>query len=182
MHLPNEGARVPLPPSFDIFLSHRSADKPMVKIIAGKLRAAGLTPWLDVWELVPGAGWQSALAHGLMASRHCAFFVSPSGAGGWAEQECELAQNRAVRDPSFRLIPILLPGVAERFDAGLLPPFLTLRHWVDFRGGIDDPAALRELVAGIQGVAPGRTAGALDEIASAEPYRGLQVFDEAHAA
>ena len=172
-----------MPPTsrFDVFLSHSSADKPLVKIIADKLRAEGLAPWLDVWELVPGADWEPGLAHGLQSSRHCAFFVGPRSSGSWAEQERQLAQDRAARDPSYRLIPILLPGVVEPFDFGSLPPFLLLRTWVDFRRGIDDPTALQRLVAGIKGISPGHAAGVPRDESAIEPYRGLQVFDEVHA-
>ena len=36
---------------FDIFLSHNSADKPAVEVIAHKLKDAGVEPWLDKWCL-----------------------------------------------------------------------------------------------------------------------------------
>ncbi len=167
---------------FDVFLSHSNADKQMVMTVAERLRQEGLTPWLDIWELVPGASWEPGLARGLQTSRHCAFFVGPRSSEGWAEQERQLAQDRAARDPSFRLIPILLPGVVEPFDFDSLPPFLMLRTCVDFRRGIDDKAALQQLIAGIKGIPPGSVAGAHRDVSLVEPYRGLQVFDEAHAA
>ncbi len=167
---------------FDVFLSHSNADKPAVLQIAQRLKSAGLRPWLDAAELVPGAAWEPGLASGLRASRTCAFFVGPRQAGNWAEQERQLAQNLAATRPDFRLIPVLLPGVPEPFDYSVLPPFLTLKTWVDFRAGLDDAGALQRLVAGIQGVAPGLDAALPADDADTEPYRGLEVFEADHAA
>src|SRR6266567_6514484 len=46
---------------FDVFLCHNSKDKPEVKRIAELLKAQGIVPWLDEWELRPGLPWQRAL-------------------------------------------------------------------------------------------------------------------------
>jgi hypothetical protein len=61
-----------------------------------------------------------------------------------------VALAESVRDPSRRVIPVLLPGVKDQ-SAHSLPPFLRRRLWVDFRGGLEDESALQSLVAGILG-------------------------------
>ena len=38
----------------DVFLSHSSKDKAVVRAVAERLRADGLRVWLDEWELKPG--------------------------------------------------------------------------------------------------------------------------------
>jgi hypothetical protein len=44
-------------PTYDVFLSHNSADKAAVEILARRLREeAGLNPFLDMWNLVPSFG------------------------------------------------------------------------------------------------------------------------------
>ncbi|MGA2660542.1 MAG: toll/interleukin-1 receptor domain-containing protein [Verrucomicrobiota bacterium] len=40
--------------TYDIFLSHGAKDKPVVRPLAGRLRADGLKVWFDEWELKPG--------------------------------------------------------------------------------------------------------------------------------
>jgi hypothetical protein len=41
--------------TYDVFLSHNSADKPAVELVALRLRdEAGVRPFLDKWALVPG--------------------------------------------------------------------------------------------------------------------------------
>ena len=99
---------------FDIFLSHNSRDKPAVEEIARQLKASNLNPWLDKWQLVPGERWQSALERGLQECPACGVFIGPSGIGDWAREELDAAQNRAAKEPGYRLIPILLPGCQSR--------------------------------------------------------------------
>lgn len=38
---------------FDVFLCHNSSDKEAVRKGGEQQRAAGLKPWLDLWELRP---------------------------------------------------------------------------------------------------------------------------------
>ncbi|MFN9624240.1 MAG: toll/interleukin-1 receptor domain-containing protein, partial [Cyanobacteriota bacterium] len=40
--------------AFDVFLCHNSINKAHVKRIGERLKAFGLLPWLDEWELRPG--------------------------------------------------------------------------------------------------------------------------------
>src|SRR5947208_1291089 len=118
---------------YDVFLSHASADKPAVEHLAHKLQEAGLEPFLDIWCLVGGKPWQTALEEGLNQSGCCAVFFGPVSKGGaWRNQETQLALARAAQDASFLVIPVLLPGAKQRDVAG----FLSLRTWVDFRRGL----------------------------------------------
>src|SRR5262249_25727348 len=66
------------------------------------------------------------------------------------------------------------------FDYSKLPPFLTQRTWIDFRGGLDEERPLRMLVNAIRGKPPGPGVahGHADDTC---PYQGLEVFDEEHA-
>ena len=47
----------------DVFLSHSSKDKAVVRAVAERLRADGRRVWLDVWEIRPGDS-MSAYAFG----------------------------------------------------------------------------------------------------------------------
>jgi len=141
---------------YDVFLSHRSPDKPVVERLAEKLvEEAQLNPFLDRWHLVPGEPWQEGLEQALSRSRSVAVFVGPSGVGSWENEEMRAALGRRVQENRFRVIPVLLPG-AEQVARDKLPSFLMRFTWVDFSAGIDDPAAFSRLVAGIRGQAPGR--------------------------
>jgi energy-coupling factor transporter ATP-binding protein EcfA2 len=166
--------------NFDVFLSHNSLDKASVEEIARKLKDAGLEPWLDKWCLTPGDTFQPGLADGLRNCATCAIFIGSKGLGNWAREELLVAQDRAAREAGYRLIPILLPGVSDPFDFSKLPPFLTQRTWVDFRGGLDQERPFRILVNAIKGKPPGPDAvqSRADDTC---PYQGLEVFDEVNA-
>ena len=43
--------------TYDMFPSHNSADKPAVEELARRLVKAGIEPWLDTWNLIPGEPW-----------------------------------------------------------------------------------------------------------------------------
>ena len=106
---------------YDIFLSHNSVDKPAVEALARRLVTAGVQPWLDTWNLIPGEPFQEAVEEALDGCATCAIFVGPSGTGPWQNEEMRAAiqrraeESRAGERP-FRVIPVLLPG-AERDDS-----------------------------------------------------------------
>jgi tetratricopeptide (TPR) repeat protein/transcriptional regulator with XRE-family HTH domain len=142
-----------VPARFDVFLSHHGMDKPAIERLARALQGQGLVPWLDAWELTPGGDWQAELAAGLRASRACAVFVGPHGAGSWSAMEARLALDLAAKDSAFRVFPVLLPGVPEPFDPATLPPFLATYSWVDLRSGLEEETGLARLIQAIKGTA-----------------------------
>jgi hypothetical protein len=106
---------------FDIFLSYNSVDKALVESVAQRLQSKGLNPWLDKWCLVPGLPWQLQLATMLRSFPAFGVFVGQSGLGDWAREELLVAQDRAAKERSFRIIPILLPGVPDPFGSIFVP-------------------------------------------------------------
>ncbi|HUQ32201.1 MAG TPA: TIR domain-containing protein [Pyrinomonadaceae bacterium] len=170
----------PPPDRFDVFLSYNSLERSAVKRIAEKLKREQLEPWFDRWNLVSGGDWQNGIPEGLRASAACAVFVGPSGIGNWEGLEYKLATDRMAKDREFRLFLVLLPGLPEAFDANALPPFLSIRTWVDLRPGIEDTRAFQSLINAIKGLplGPERPTEQRDDVC---PYRGLQTFDEEHA-
>lgn len=157
---------------YDVFLSHSSADKPSVEHIGRMLiERSGLRPFLDRWHLVPGASWQPALDEAIGQSATVAVFFGPGGAGPWHNEEMQLALAKTVRMRSeCRIIPVLLPGSQPEQMTG----FLSLRTWVDFRTGLDNPESLRRLAAGIKGEATESPGFELPD--TPVPYRGLEAF------
>ena len=165
--------------SYDVFLSHNSADKPAVEAIAKQLMAKGLKPWLDKWNLVPGEPWQPAIEAAMGQCAACAVFIGPDGRGPWQDEEMRAAIDHRVADPTckYRVIPVLLPG-AQRGQRGRLPPFLLANAWVKFPT-LEDDHALYRLACGIRGESPGLQPGE-SIIKGTCPYRGLQMFDVDH--
>ena len=126
---------------YDVFLSHNSTDKAAVEQLAHRLAdEATLQPFLDKWHLIPGEPWQEALEEALNQSRTCAVFLGQGRLGPWENEEMRAALDERVRNPGFRVIPVLLPN-AQMPERGRLPRFLSRLTLVDFRQGLEDGEA-----------------------------------------
>jgi hypothetical protein len=112
-------------------------------------------------------------------SSSCAVFIGPHDLGAWECLEVGVALHRAAADPTFRVFPVLLPGL-EPFESGLLPPFLRTRTWVDFRQGVDSARALQDLIHAVRGL-PFGPAVAIAPHDDVCPYLGLRTFEERDA-
>ncbi len=130
----------------DVFLSYNSHDRPAVLELAGNLKAVGLRPWIDVWDLIPGRRWQDELEKAIERINAAAICVGPKGIGPWEDQEMRAFIEEFVKRKA-RVIPVLLPGAKKKPE---LPVFLRSFTWVDLRkldpSNVED---LRHLVAGI---------------------------------
>jgi hypothetical protein len=137
---------------FHVFLSHNSADKPAVEELARRLKAEGLEPWFDKWDLILGQPWQQALEKALDDSDSVAVFIGPSGFGPWQNEEMRVALAKRVSESKgdFRVIPVLLPG-AVREERSRIPSFLLALTWVEFRKSLDEEETYHRLKSGITG-------------------------------
>ena len=82
------------------------------------------------------------------------------------------ALDRQANEKGFPVIPVLLDG------ADTSRSFLFLNTWVDLRGErLDDAEALNRLRDAVSH--PGATANA--QLPDLNPFRGLEIFDEAHS-
>lgn len=133
---------------FDVFLCHNSLDKPEVREIANQLRARGILPWLDEWELRPGFPWQVLLEQQIANIKSAAVFVGSSGLGPWQEQELRGFLSEFV-NRNCPVIPVLLSNAPQQPK---IPIFLKAMTWVDFRRADSEP--INHLIWGITGVKP----------------------------
>jgi hypothetical protein len=141
------------PQPYDVFLSHSHRDSAIVEHLGAKLEdEVRFRVWLDKWVLVPGGDWQQEMAHGLEHAKTCVACIGQSTPKGWFREEIKKALNRHAKDPTFRVIPLILPGA----NPEIIDDFLELRTWVDFSAGLEDPYAFHCLISGILGKSPGR--------------------------
>jgi len=135
---------------FDVFLSHNSKDKPMVRQLGEDLKRRGLTVWLDEWELVPAKPWQEALEEIVQTTRAAAVLVGSDGIGPWQDREMRGCLSEFV-DRDLPVIPVLRPGAPSKPD---LPMFLKQFTWVDLRSGLTNEG-LDRIQWGVTGKRPG---------------------------
>ena len=101
--------------SYDVFLSHNAQDKPRVRRLAERLKAAGvqmeagLRLWLDEWAIQPGNLIALKVDAGLELSRVLLLCLSPAAlTSGWVALERSTAVHRAPANAGRRFIPLLL--------------------------------------------------------------------------
>lgn len=131
---------------FQVFLSHKSADKEIARELKRRLERFELTVWFDEDQLRPGMPWQELLELGIRQSSSIAVLVGKDGLGPWEDEEMQGALRLAAKDKR-PVIPVLLPNAPSLPE---LPMFLGNRTWVDLRGELSDET-ISTLVWGITG-------------------------------
>ena len=126
---------------FDVFLSHSSKDKAVVRTIAERLRADGLRVWFDDWELRPGDSIPAKIEQGLERSRILVLCMSANAFGSdWATLESQTFRFRDPLNLERRFIPLRLDDAPIR---GSLAQFL----YVDWYLPESEPAYAKLLEA-----------------------------------
>jgi WD40 repeat protein len=117
---------------YDVFLSHNAKDKPRVRLLAERLKAAGMRVWFDEWNVHSGDISAQKVDEGLEQSRVLLLCISPDAlASGWVALERSTAVHRDPSNSNRRFIPLLL-GDCE------LPDTLRRYKYVDFREEADE--------------------------------------------
>ena len=96
---------------YDVFLSHSSKDKSVVRPLAGRLREDGLKVWFDEWVLKPGDSIPAKIEEGLEHSRVLVLCMSGNAFGSdWAQLEAGTFRFRDPLNKERRFIPLRLDG------------------------------------------------------------------------
>lgn len=111
-----------------IFLCHASEDKPKVIEVYRKLKAAGLHPWLDKMDLLPGQYWDQEIQKALRQSRFIIIFFSSYSVSkrGYVQREFKLALDTLQEIPGGQIFIIPV-----RLDACTIPDRFSHIHHVD---------------------------------------------------
>jgi WD40 repeat protein len=111
------GQRVSDSFTYDVFLSHSSKDKPVVRELARRLKDDGLRVWFDEWEIEPGDMIGLKIEQGLEQSRALVLCMSQNAFGSeWVTLERHTALFRDPTNAQRRFIPLRLDD-AEIKDA-----------------------------------------------------------------
>ena len=99
---------------WDVFLSHSSAQKPLVRAMVHQWRGLGLKVFFDEDTIQPGDDVSSALDRGCENSRQTVLMITnKSMASDWVETEFRNAIYLDSAARERRLIPVLLEPVPE---------------------------------------------------------------------
>ncbi|MEZ4712870.1 MAG: TIR domain-containing protein [Caldilineaceae bacterium] len=112
---------------YDVFLSHSSADKAVVRALAERLRADGLRVWLDEWIIQPGDMIGLKIEEGLQQSRALILCMSQNAFDSdWVKLERHTMLFRDPTNSQRRFIPLRLDGCD-------LPDMIAQFAYVDWR-------------------------------------------------
>ncbi|EGB97439.1 MULTISPECIES: toll/interleukin-1 receptor domain-containing protein [Pseudomonas] len=118
-----------------VFLSHNHADKPFTRRLAGDLRKAGHTVWIDEAEINIGDSLIDKIRAGLDDVDYVAAVLSEKSIDSpWVQRELEIASNREIEERRVVVLPLMVQLVA-------LPGFLKGKFYADFT----DPDAYPEM-------------------------------------
>ena len=131
-------AAVPAEDEVRIFLSHRSADKDLVRPFADVLTELGYQPWLDEHAMPAGTTLHRGISDGMDSSCAVVFFVTPNFEDErWLAREVDHAISRKIeKGDKFAVITLL-------FEGGQVPRGLRDYVFVNVKGEAD---ALRQIV------------------------------------
>jgi|GEM_PF-2275377 len=132
--------------TYDVFISHASADKPWVRTLALNLHNFGLEVWFDEWRIGRGDVLVHELDAGILNSLSGVIVVAEAAMNRlWVLEEYAAMMKRAVKGKQ-RVIPVLV-GTAE------MPPLLASRLYIDFRGadGAVYETRVKELATALKG-------------------------------
>ena len=127
--LPNKAGPGDSVEEFDVFLSHNSRDKPVVRKLNEALKSRKVRTWLDEDQVELGEPWQRALEKAISRISACAIIVGDNGIGPWMDMEVQ-AFIREFVNRGARIIPVLV-GSSEAPPG--LPPLLAQFPWLDLR-------------------------------------------------
>ncbi|MEM7127721.1 MAG: TIR domain-containing protein, partial [Chloroflexota bacterium] len=114
--------------TYDVFISHSSADKPKVRQIAKTLNDAGLTVWFDEWIIQPGDSIPRKIQQGLQESRVMLLCMSESAFGSdWTTLESHTFLFRDPANEARRFVPL-------RLDECDIPDMLAQFLYIDWQG------------------------------------------------
>ncbi len=112
---------------YDVFLSHSSKDKDVVRAVAERLRADGLRVWFDEWEIKPGDSVPKKIDDGLEGSRMLVLCISANAFGSdWTQLESYTFRFRDPLNKERRFIPLRLDEAPIK---GSLAQFLYI-NWL----------------------------------------------------
>jgi TIR domain len=125
-----------------VFLSHKGADKPLVREFKHTLELLGYDPWLDEDDMQAGAELERSLLKGFTESCAAIFFVTPSYVDdSYLASEVDYAiQEKRKKGDKFAIITLVL---GEGDSEEMVPELLRRYVW---KKPNSDLEAFREII------------------------------------
>jgi hypothetical protein len=140
---------------YDVFLSHSTKDKDVVRVVAERLKADDLKVWFDEWILKSNKNIPAKVEEGLERSRALVLFMSANAFGSdWSQLESQTFRFRDPSNKERRFIPLRLDdgpikgGLAQFLYISWLPESRE-KEYVKLREACRQPAKSHAAETGI---------------------------------
>ncbi|MGV3806952.1 toll/interleukin-1 receptor domain-containing protein [Citrobacter freundii] len=118
-----------------IFLSHKTIDKPKVREFHKVLKTLGFDPWLDEDKMSAGVELERALIKGMKDSCAAVFFITPSYKDdSYLSAEINYAISEKRKRPDFSIIALVYEEVGSK---GVVPDLLTPYVWKEPKNDLE---------------------------------------------
>jgi len=126
---PQSDTPTEFPRQLRVFLCHASGDKPAVRDLYRRLRAAAFDPWLDEEKLLPGQDWELEIEQAVRSSDVVIACLSTRAVTkrGFVQKEIRYALDVADEQPEGAVFLIPL-----RLEECEVPQRLRQWQWVEF--------------------------------------------------
>lgn len=115
----------------NVFLSHSSKDKPIVREIALFLTSEGISVWFDEWDISPGESIPEKVSEALANCSHFLLIWSKNAEqSAWVKRELYPTISRMISEQKIKVIPIIL-------DKTALPTILSDIKYIKYSGGTE---------------------------------------------
>lgn len=157
-----------------VFLSHAGIDSDEAKELKTRLLASheasesGLKVWLDLDDLVPGKPWQDQISDAIGQATAGIVLVGSRGMANWVKPEFDLMNSKAIKDSSFRLIPVFIGDARSRS----LTPFAKRYQ------GVRDPLESIDNFKRLLGALLDQDQNVGKLVLADDPFPGLRSMDE----
>ena len=95
--------------SYDVFISHSSADKELARRLGSALKSRDMAVWFDEWIMKPGDVLSRQIADGIDRCTYFVLLMSPSSLSrDWVRYELDLAVTKQVSANGRFLIPVVI--------------------------------------------------------------------------
>ncbi len=109
---------------YHVFLSYNSLDSEIAETLYSYLKNSGFRTFYDKVSILPGDTWTKTIEESIENSDSILILIGKNGFGKWQDKEQYLFQILSTNIGNKKIIPVILPDLANDFSSSNLPGFL----------------------------------------------------------